>query len=262
MSGGAKRVAGRLKLFGFAAVGLVVVVAWLVIDPPETDDSVTVAAPDARMSAETVAQLARASTVQGVCYGWQLTDGGSTVSEGSNLGPGTAVDSDPARCPRWVKVHASVWYTSASSEASDSASAGISAAGVTAPLETQLNRFGLGTGAFIDEPGWAICQAALMLPLLMAESGTVPPVPGTVGAAPASGATQAGAATPTAAVAGPGSQPAALPAAGSDFWRDRWGYLLGGVFLLLVAALVTTIGWFERKHQHRSTDQGRLTAKT
>nr|WP_246158102.1 hypothetical protein [Micromonospora palomenae] len=70
----------------------------------------------------------------------------------------------------------------------------------------------------------------MMLPLLAVEAGLVEP-----------------AATPAAA----GAAPSPLPAGGSDLWRDRWGYLLAAVGLLLVTALLVTVGLVQRRRQRR-----------
>jgi hypothetical protein len=223
----AKRIAQRLKVFGFFGVAAAGVVAWLVIAPPSFGDSTLVPAPDAGMATATADQLAKATAAQGVCYGWRLDGPISGNTDGSNLGPGVVVESDPTRCARWVEVRADVTWTSSSSEASDTAFVTIASAGVPAPPASRLDRFGLDTSAFIDEPDWAICQAALALPLLLAESGAVPPAP-----------------APTAAAA---AEPA--PRAGSDFWRDRWPFVVGAAILLALAVLAILIGWFERKHQ-------------
>lgn len=250
MGGTAKRVATNLKVFGFIAVGLIGLVTWLVIAPPSFDNGSTIVpAPNAQMRAETAAILARASAAQDVCYGWHLLSSGSTVSRGSSLGPDTAVDSDFDRCPSWIEVEATVRYTPASSEAPDTAYSRITASGVAVPPVSHLDRFGLTTDAFIDEPDWAICQAALVLPLLAAESGSVPPAPTSP---PTTGSGTPAPATPAPETADPSAgAPAALPDAGSDFWRDRWAFMLGGGFLLLIAALTVAIGWFERQHQRR-----------
>lgn len=236
----AKRVARRLKLFGFLGAVVVGVAIWLIVAPPSFDSSsTTVPAPDAEMAGATSEQLAKATAAQGVCYGWRLESYGRETSVGSNLGAGVPVVSDPTRCARWVEVRADVTWTSSSSEAPDSAFVTIASSGVPEPPAGALDRFGLDDGAFIDEPDWAVCQAALALPLLAAETGSVPPAP----------ATTAGAA------AGP------PPDAGSDFWRDRWGYVLGAAVLLALAALTIVIGWFERKHERTRTQARRKPAK-
>ncbi|BCB90257.1 hypothetical protein [Phytohabitans suffuscus] len=228
----AKRVARWLKVAGFLGFAAVGVVVWLVVAPPSFDSGTVVPAPDAEMAVATSDQLARAASAQGVCYGWRLESYSTGTSVGSNLGSGVAID--PSRCPKWVEVRADVMWTSSSSEAADSATVTIASSGVPAPPSSRLDRFGLTGSAFVDEPDWAICQAALALPLLVAESGAVPPAP----------AVTAGAA------AGP------APDAGSDFWRDRWPYVLGAAILLALGALIVVIGWFERKHE-RTRPKGR-----
>ncbi|HEY0697991.1 MAG TPA: hypothetical protein VGD43_09290, partial [Micromonospora sp.] len=81
------------------------------------------------------------------------------------------------------------------------------------------------------DPGWAVTRAAVFLPLIAAENGAAKPAPAVT-------------ATPTAT-------PTPLPAAGGDFWRDRWGFLVGGAVTLLIAALLLAIGIFERRHHRR-----------
>jgi len=239
MSDNAKLVATRLKTFGFAAIGVIVLVVALVLTPLEDDDT-TVSGPDVELTAHTVANLARASAAQGICYGWHLIDRARSVSRGSNLGPDTAVDSDPIRCPKWIQVEALVWYSAPDSEASDQAFVKIIASGVPAPPASHLDRLGLTSGAFIEAPDQAICQAAMALPLLAQESADASPMP-----------TAPPAATPT-------SVPAALPDVGSDFWRDRWVHVLGAALLLLVAALTIAIGWFERRAERAGIAAGRV----
>ncbi|HEU5108014.1 MAG TPA: hypothetical protein VFT95_05605, partial [Micromonosporaceae bacterium] len=70
---------------------------------------------------ETAAELARAAQAQKICFGWKLIEGnaGVPVSQGSNLGDAKPVESDPQRCPRWVEVRASYYYTAESDEADD-----------------------------------------------------------------------------------------------------------------------------------------------
>lgn len=238
MSTPAKRIARRLKVVGFAGLALAFVAAMFAFGQPFGDSDTRVPAPVTEMTDATVAQLAKARAAQGVCYGWHLLNGQSTVSRASNLGAGTAVDSDPSRCPKWVEVRASVRWTPSSSEAPDSAFVTIRAGGVGAPDERALDRFGLSDKVFIDEPDAAICQAALALPLLLAETGAVAPAPapsGAVASAPAS--------------SGVAAVPGTLPSAGSDFWRDRWLFIVGGALLFLFAGLAIAVGWFERKHE-------------
>lgn len=238
-----QRIAGWLK--GSAVVlGCLLALGACVATSFGGDNSTTVPTPTATERTDTVAVLERASASQGICYGWQLHDSnGRVVNVGSNLGDGVPVEFDPVRCARFIEVIADVTYTSSSSELNDSArvrvtsSADLTASGFVAGLE----RLGVDNDAFIDEPGWSICRAAVFLPLLAAEADLVPPMP-------AGTADPAGNAAPPAT----GSTPAALPDAGSDIWRDRWPYLLGAAALLLVTVLMVAIGWFERRHQRRA----------
>ncbi|MEJ3743401.1 hypothetical protein WEI85_08950 [Actinomycetes bacterium KLBMP 9797] len=225
-----KAIAHRLKIAGAVAAGLgmVVVCAYGVLT---SDDSVVVPAPTGEMRAETTAQLAKATAAQGICYGWWLEDGrtGADLSRGSNLGAGAPVDLVPDTCPRWVEVRATVTYTEETSESEDFATVLLAASnGLAAPDATHLGQLGFTESAFVDDPAWAICEAALALPLLMAESGLASPAP--------LPAPQAG------AVAAPDD-------AGSDFWRDRWWQVLTASLLILAGALMFGIGWFQRKHE-------------
>ncbi|WP_346117610.1 hypothetical protein [Micromonospora coerulea] len=200
-----------------------------------SDSSTTVPAPAADERADTVPILAAAFTSQGICYGWRLTDYPTVTSVGSNLGDGTAVGEDP-RCSRWIEVEADVTYTSESSEAADHATVRVKGsddidAAALRTVERGLERFGLDADAFIDDPGWAVTRAATTLPLLAAEAGLAAP-----------------AATPA---AGPTAAPSPLPAAGNDFWRDRWGWAVATVGLLLLAALFVTVGLAQRRRQLR-----------
>jgi hypothetical protein len=243
-----KRIANGLKVAAVVLVCLVALVAC-VVTTVGRDDSTAIPAPTGTERSDTVAVLARAAESQGICYGWRLRGGyRDEVSVGSNLGDGVPVDADPIRCPRWLEVDAEVTYTSASSESNDSAyvrvtgSEGVSSVGYVAGLD----RLGVDSDAFVDEPGWAICRAAVFLPLLAAEKGLVPPAPAATSTTGPAGSPEPGQAAPT-----------PLPAAGSDFWRDRWPYLTGGAALLVVTALLLAIGWFERRHQRRAAATGR-----
>lgn len=188
------------------------------------DEGTAVPGPDATEVADTVAVLSAAAEAQGICYGWRLQDGTNVVSVGSNLGDQVEVDSDPVRCPRWMEVVADVIYTPETSEAYDSASVWVdSSEDIDERAFTdEFDGLGLGESDFIDEPGWAITRAAVTLPLLAAEAGLAPAAP-------------VAAAEPTVA-------PSPLPDAGSDLWRDRWGYFLTGSAMLLVAVFLVVIG--------------------
>lgn len=198
----------------------------------------SVSLPSGQDRQQVSAELARAAQAQGICYGWAL-DGGYGVSsgQGSNLGENVAVESNPERCPKWVRVRASVNYAPESSESEDTASIWVDVYPEGAggdQMVRGLDRFGLGEQAFLDDPALSIAKAALALPLLAAEAGIVEPAP-----------------TPTAQ---PASAPPALAGAGSDFWRDRWGFVAAGAGLLLVAGVFLLIGLRMRK-----TDSGHTT---
>ncbi|MEH0842556.1 hypothetical protein V6U81_09225 [Micromonospora sp. CPCC 205711] len=201
------------------------------------DRSATVSAPTAQERGDTVPILAQSAAGQGVCYGWVLKDYfdyGDPVSVGSNLGDGVAVQDNPA-CPRWVQVSARIYYPSKSSESDDNAYVDVTGSADVDSVDllrmkSGLDRLGVTEKAFVDDPGWAITRAAVMLPLLAAEQGLVEP-----------------AATPAPDTA----SPSPLPAAGNDLWRDRWGYFVAVTTLVLIAALLITVGVVQRRRQRR-----------
>ncbi|SDY22640.1 hypothetical protein SAMN05444365_1011122 [Micromonospora pattaloongensis] len=226
-----QRVVGWIKGVGIA-LGALLLVGFCLLGAFSDDDSTVVPAPTETERRDTVAVLERSADAQDVCYGWRLQDGeGDIVSVGSNLGDNVAVATNPARCPRWVEVVATVTYTSESSESEDWASVQVESADPLwqGAFTAGLERLGLDNDAFLDEPGWAICRAAVALPLLTAEAGHAEPAPVATG-------------TPTA-------QPSPLPEAGSDFARDRSPYLVGAFLLFVVTAVLVTIGWFQRRHE-------------
>ncbi|MGW4462245.1 hypothetical protein [Micromonospora sp. NPDC004704] len=236
-----KRIATRLKVGGLVLVVVLAVVGMILLDRADGETGgggTAVPPPDPTERADTVVLLSNAHQTQQICYGWELHGQISKVSVGSNLGDGVAVEADPTRCPRWVKVIADVVYTSESSEASDHASFWVTSSDDLSGIDyvEGLGRFGLTNDDFLADPGWAICRAAVFLPLLVAESGAAPAVPVKTGPDPS---------------ASPQAAPAALPDAGSDFWRDRMAQVLGAGFLFLISVLLVAIGWFERRHQRR-----------
>ncbi|MGN9803131.1 hypothetical protein [Micromonospora sp. L32] len=201
------------------------------------DGSDIVPPPTAQERGDTVPILQRSTASQGVCYGWELTDYfgyGDPVSVGSNLGDGVAVEDNPA-CPRWLQVSVRIYYPSESSESDDNAYVDVNGSSDFSAAELLriadgLGRLGVTEKVFIDDPGWAVTRAAVMLPLLAAEAGAVEP-----------------AATPAPAA----TEPSPLPDPGSDLWRDRWGYLLAAGGLLLVTSLLVTVGVVQRRRQRR-----------
>ncbi|MEW2384077.1 hypothetical protein AB0873_18580 [Micromonospora sp. NPDC047707] len=202
------------------------------------DDSTVVPPPTATERNDTVPILRQAFESQGICYGWKLQDGyrdDDVVSAGSNLGDGVPVENHP-QCPRWVQVRGIVTYTSDSSEAEDYASVAVQGspdfeASDLILVQTGLSRFDLTDDAFVDDPGWAVTRAAVTLPLLVAERGAASPEPVDTAAAPA--------------------DPTPLKDAGSDLWRDRWGWFIGAAALLLITALLVTVGLVLRRRQRR-----------
>lgn len=197
------------------------------------DNAVPAPATDER--ADTVAILRDSSAAQGICYGWLLTDyweyGDDAISAGSNLGDGVRVAENPS-CPRWVQVMASIRYVSESSESNDTARVEVTGSPDIDPadlyrMQAGLARFGLTDDVFVDDPGWAVTRAAVMLPLLAVEAGLARPA---TAAAPPPGA----------------SRPSPLPDAGSDLWRDRRGWLLAAAGILLFGALLIGVGVRQR----------------
>jgi hypothetical protein len=234
-------MADKGKAWGAVLVcGLIVATMVFFTLTGDNDGSTVVPAPEPAARTETVARLAQASAAQNICYGWRLQSSQGLVSAGSNLGDGATVDGDPVRCPTWIEIQAWVRYTDESSESPDTAAVGVAhSAGIAAPSGRLLERFGLDDNAFIDDPAWAICQAAMLLPLLAAEAGLAEPVPE--------------------AATGPQAEPAPLPEAGSDFWRARWiSFAIAG-FLLLLAGTLLLIARTERRAEQRA--QHRVPAR-
>ncbi|MEO3775719.1 hypothetical protein ABGB16_02480 [Micromonospora sp. B11E3] len=237
--GGRKPEASKTAGAWIIGISTVVMVACigLSVAGGGDDGGTDVPAPTAVERGDTVPILERSSASQGICYGWVLEDfyayDDEPLSVGSNLGDGVAVEGNPA-CPRWLQVHARVGYIPESSESNDSASVAVSGSsdisvGDLTRMANGLERFGLTDEVFIDDPGWATTRAAVMLPLLAAEVELVEPA-----AAPA---------------ADPTASRAPLPDAGTDLWRDRWGYLIATGALLLVTALFVTVGLVQRRRQ-------------
>lgn len=194
----------------------------------------TVPAPATDERTDSVAILQRTSAEQGLCYGWALVDyydyGGAPRNVGSNLGDGIAVEENPA-CPRWLQVTANIGYVPESSERNDFARIEVTGSpeidlADLGQVERGLARLGLTEDAFVDDPGWAVTRAAVMLPLLAVEAGLAEPADAPL---PAAGS------------------PSPLPDAGSDYLRDRWGWLLATVGLFLLAALFITVGVVQRR---------------
>lgn len=173
------------RLLGAAAV-LVALVAL----PARAQDPVL----DDASREELAAQLAEATEVQGVCYGYSLsvTDesgggwGGTYTT--SSLGAGVLPEGDP-RCPRTVVLHAWLEYTSDWSESYDSASWQV-VSDLAGPRTEDLGRLGLRADDLTDDGASerTLVAAVLALPVLTADAGLAPAVtedPSSLPAAPA-----------------------------------------------------------------------------
>ena len=146
---------------------------------------------DAAYAEEVAAQLAEATAVQGICYGWQvqIDDDDGTYS-GTELGSSRGVDlaAEHPSCPRFIVFRADLHYTSESSESSDSALFYVWANVGGGPDDEDLRRVGVSGEALLgNKDDLAIANAVLALPALVAEHGLAPPVPavGTEGTIPA-----------------------------------------------------------------------------
>ncbi|WP_329105416.1 hypothetical protein OG792_32560 [Micromonospora sp. NBC_01699] len=242
-----QRIARRIKIGGAVLVAvLAIVVVWVVNaggDVSNDASGTAVPGPEPTERADTVVLLRNAHRTQEICYGWELLGGTQKVSVGSNLGVSVALGTDPSQCSRWVKVIADVTYTEESSESEDWASFWVTSSDDLSGIDyvEGLSRLGLTDDDFLADPGWAICRAAVFLPLLVAESDAVPAAP-----VPTSGAGPSPSPSPQATLA-------ALPDPGSDFWRDRSFQAIGAGFLFLISVLLLAVGWFERRHQRGGT---------
>lgn len=130
---------------------------------------------------ELARQLAEATEVQGICYGWRVQiqdDSGS--SSGTDLGSSRGVDlpaEDPS-CPRFMVFRADLHYTSESSESADSASFYVFGNVAGGPDEEDLRRVGVSGEALLGgKDDVALANAVLALPAIVAERGLAPPVP-------------------------------------------------------------------------------------
>lgn len=201
---------------------LLLAMALSVLGPLHTAGAVPILdAPDAE---ELSRQLAEATAVQGICYGWrvQVRDD-SGIDSGTDLGSSRGVNlpAEHQSCPRFMVFQADLHYTSESSESSDSASFFVFANVGGGPDDRDLRRVGVSESALLGtKDDLALANAVLALPALVAERGLAPPVPaqGTEGTIPAA------------------DRPTNTP--GSD-----WTRAYGPFILLSVVLMVGGLGW-------------------
>lgn len=158
--------------------------------------------PIPRFSAEDSRKLAESLSDSeahyGICFGWKLTDGSkdaggrydpdtgaeagfdppASYDRGSSRGPDTPADT----CPRWVEVRVTVAYTSESSERWSGVELDVAGSDDFEDHELPYSSesfadLGIDAETFIDQPVAATGHAALALPLLMTEHGTLEPKP-------------------------------------------------------------------------------------
>lgn len=204
-----------------AVIAVAVICLTAYCSSRDSGDAVAVDQTDAQTVA---ADLARASSAHGVCYGWQLLDSATLVSSGSNLGVGVNAADNPDRCPKYIEVRGTYHYYPDSSESEDYATYSIASnlGGGYAKLDPAgLERLGAGTGRLLADPPTAILDAAEALPLLAQEAGLV------TGVVPEPSAT---------------GTPVPIEEGGSDFFRDRWVLLLVTGVLLLGAVGTLVLG--------------------
>ncbi|HYH47923.1 MAG TPA: hypothetical protein VEG38_00095 [Acidimicrobiia bacterium] len=162
-------------------VGVALVVGALVVGAPPAGAAPVLEAVDATELAQA---LAEATEDQDVCYGWDVVvqdygGAGDGVDRGSSLGVGRTADGTEGagECRRWVIFEARLTYTSASSEAEDSASFSVHSNVPGAPTAADLRAAGVTEGSLLgDNDDLAVANATLLLPALMAEKGLAAPI--------------------------------------------------------------------------------------
>lgn len=129
---------------------------------------------------ELAAALAEVTEEQDVCYGWNVlitdgTGGDESPDVGSSLGVGTDPASDAARCPRWVRLDASIRYTSEFSEYEDTAAVEVTSNLDRAPTTADLAGEGLTAAQLLgDEDDTTLVRMVELLPLFVARNGEAP----------------------------------------------------------------------------------------
>lgn len=131
------------------------------------------------VDAEELAQdLAEATAVHGICYGWDVTvDDAAGTYSGVDMGSSRGVGIPAQACDQWMVFEAFLTYTSESSETEDSATFGVTSNVMGAPAEQDLRVVGIDGDALLGAADdLAIINAARALPALAAERGLAPPL--------------------------------------------------------------------------------------
>lgn len=133
---------------------------------------------DAVDAQELVQELAEATAVQGICYGWDVTvDDAAGTYSGVDMGSSRGVGIPAQACDEWMVFEAFLTYTSESSETEDSATFRVTSSVIGAPAEQDLRRVGIDGAALLGgNDDLAIVNAVRALPALAAERGLVPPL--------------------------------------------------------------------------------------
>jgi hypothetical protein len=179
---------------------------------------------------ELAQQLAEATEIQGVCYGWSVSvddqsgGGPSGVDAGSNLGPDVPLTAETPNCERQVVLVGQVLYTCESCEGEDASVADVQGSFPQAPTLADVEALGFDDTALKDDDGdTELVNMVGALPLLTSSAGAAEPVP----------IEQEGAARP-----GPDDVPTGGPST-PDWVRDSAGALALCALLILGGLL-----WF------------------
>ncbi|MDR7301641.1 hypothetical protein [Haloactinomyces albus] len=135
----------------------------------------------------------------GLCFGWKLTDGSEDADEDYDTETGTLRPSGPdprssydrgssrgpntpaGTCSRWAEVQVTVAYTEEDSESWSGVDLDVVGSdnfeSYDLPDSSDFAELGIDAETFIDRPVATTGHAALALPLLMTENGTLEPKP-------------------------------------------------------------------------------------
>ena len=132
---------------------------------------------------ELAQQLAEATEVQGVCYGWSVSvddqsGGPSGVDAGSNLGPDVPLTAETPNCERQVVLVGQVIYTCESCEGEDASAADVQGTFPQAPTLADVEALGFDDKALKNDDGdTELVNMVGALPLLTSSAGAAEPVP-------------------------------------------------------------------------------------